>query len=113
MRDIVAQGFAHLLPMLFSSFCRRNRVIDIGKSTGFNQRAILTHIFHMKNDVLVVYGRDGNIRNDLGGQFDAVLIRVLARCTSSTKFFVQGVTFPVSRELFETKDYWNQIWGKS
>ena len=73
---------------------------------------MIGRVYHLRNDILVIYDKDGALRTDLGGKFDVILPRILPRCTPSTRFFIQGMTFPVSRELFETKEYWNQIWGR-
>jgi hypothetical protein len=68
---------------------------------------MISEVRHMLNNHVEVYDRRGFRQVVLEGKFEDVIDRIMAHVSPITKFYVQGLVFPVSRELFASKGYYN------
>ena len=70
---------------------------------------MIKRVHHMLNNQVIAFDEMGNRMPTFQGKFEEVVAKIISHATSETEFFVQGLFLPVSRELFEKKDYYNFI----
>ena len=68
---------------------------------------MIARVHHMLDDTVMAFNEQGKFM--YGGKFDKMIGAIKMESNGSTKFYVVGLVFPVSRELFFSKDYWNYI----
>jgi hypothetical protein len=68
---------------------------------------MIARVHHMLDDTVMVFNEKGKLMYQ--GKFDKMIGAIKMEANGSTKFYVVGLVFPVNRDLFYSKDYWNYI----
>ena len=68
---------------------------------------------HMLNDKLLVFDERGKPMPTFQGRFDDKIEMIMQAAVPETEFYVQGLIFRVSQELFRNKEYFNFIKGRN
>jgi hypothetical protein len=71
----------------------------------------LKRVHHMLNDRVIVFDEDGKLLPGYQGQFKDVAEKILRDATESTKYYIEGFSLPVHRDLFKEKKLFNIIKG--
>lgn len=68
---------------------------------------MIARVHHMLDNTVIAFSAKGKVV--LQGKFAKVIEEIKQNSNGSTKFYVVGLVFPVNRDLFFSKDYWNFI----
>jgi hypothetical protein len=72
---------------------------------------MIARVHHALNDRVLVFDEKGKLLLAYQGQFKDVVDKILQDATESTKFYIEGFSFPVHRDLFKEKKLFNIIKG--
>ena len=68
---------------------------------------MIARVHHMLDDTVMAFDEKGKMM--YSGKFKKVIGMIKMESNGSTKFYVAGLVYPVNRDLFFSKDYWNYL----
>jgi|GEM_PF-2674284 len=74
---------------------------------------MIGRVHHLLNDTIMAFDGKGTYLEAYTGKFDAVIGDVLKHTSEFTEFYVEGVSWKISRELFVKRALFDFLKGKS
>jgi hypothetical protein len=72
---------------------------------------MLKRVQHQLNDTIVAYDEHGRLLPEYQGKFEEVIEKVLRDAGDGAKFYIEGFTIALHRDLFKEKKLFNVIRG--
>lgn len=66
---------------------------------------MIARVHHMLNNTVMAFNEKGKVL--LQGKFEKVIEEIKQNSNGSTKFYVQGLSYPINPEFFYDKTYYN------
>ena len=73
---------------------------------------MIGRVHHLLNDTIMAFDGRGTYLESFTGKFTAVIEDVLKHTNDLTEFYVEGVSWKISRELFVSRALYNFIKDK-